>query len=296
MNQSKAFLISALLGAAGMFLVYLHTSESEEKVKGRFGTEIVVVVANRDINELEELQTSMLTTKTIPKSFAQPGSDPDPRTFEGSTAAAPIKEGEQVLLTKVLLKGAATGIANQVAIHRRAMSIQVNDVTGVTRLLRPGDRVDIIAKIQFKGTEGNEYEVKTIMQNVNVLAVGEMVQNNIPAAFERDPISGNRKALNLRGSRSFNTVTVEVVPQDAQKLIFVIEEGSNLYLTLRNPVDQIIAPVSTVTVDDVLGRSSKRGLEIPTPRAPAAAATPAPKRTSSAPPPAFLEGGIPIAD
>jgi pilus assembly protein CpaB len=295
MNQSKAFLISAIAGLAGAFLVYLYVSDSAEKLKGRFGTEVVVVVAKRDINEMEELQTSMLTTKTIPKSFAQPGSDSDPRTFEGSVASAPIKDGEQVLLTKVLLKGAATGIANQVAIHRRALSIPVNDITGVTKLLKPGDRVDIIARVQYKGAEGMENEVKTIMQNVTVLAAGELVQNNIPAIFERDPISGNRRALNLRGSRAYGTVTVEVVPQDAQKLIFVIEDGTALYLTLRNPVDQIIAPVSTVTVDDVLGSNSKKNSELP--RAPAASVAPPPAPVRKAPPsPAFLEGGIPIAD
>jgi pilus assembly protein CpaB len=297
MNQSKAFMISAAAAIAAMFLVFFYISDETDRVKKGFGTEVVVVVANRDINELEEIQTNMLTTKTLPKSFVQPGSDPDPKTFEGSTAAAPIKAGEQVLLTKVLLKGAATGIASQVAIHRRALSIPVNDVTGVTRLLRPGDRVDIIAKVQYKGLEGMESEIKTVMQNVTVLAVGELVQNNIPAAFERDPISGNRKALNLRGSRAFNTVTVEVTPQDAQKVIFVVEEGANLFLTLRNPVDQIIAPVSTVTVDEVLGQNSRKSSRELNVRAPAAApvqAAPPPKR--AAPAPAFLEGGIPIAD
>jgi len=293
MNQSKAFLISVIAGAFGVLLVYLFLSEKTEELKGRFGTEVVVTVANRDINELDEIQTSMLTTKTIPKSFAQPGSDPDPRTFEGSAAAAPIKAGEQILLTKVLLKGAATGIANQVAIHRRALSISVSDVTGVTKLLRPGDRVDIIARVSVKGAEGLESQVKTIMQNVNVLAVGELVQNNIPAAFERDPISGNRRAINLRGSRAFGTVTVEVVPQDAQKLIYVVEDGSPLYLTLRNPVDQIIAPVSTVTVDDVLGAKRAPLIETPVPRGPAAVPPP-PRKPQLAP--AFLEGGIPIAD
>jgi pilus assembly protein CpaB len=298
MNQSKAFLVSFGAAAVAMLLVFFYINSEKQKIKAEYGSEVVVVVAKRNINEMQEIQADMLTTRTVPKSFQQPGSNGDPRTFEGSVASAPIKEGEQVLLTKVYLKGSDTGVASQVAIHHRAISVPVNDVTGVTRLLKPGDRVDLIANIQYPGDNGVASEVKTLLQNVHVLAVGEQVQNNIPAIFDTDPITGNRFAKNIRGTRTFNTVTIEVTPVDAQKIIYIVESGVSLFLTLRNPVDRLVASIPTVTVDEVLGDNSRKAaLEAAKNRLPAAVPPPRAQRPAAPPPPpAFKQGGVPLAN
>jgi len=297
MNQSKAFLISFAAAAVAMLLVFFYINLEKQKIKDEYGTEVVVVVASRDITELAEIKADMLTTKVVPKNFAQPGSNGDPRTFEGAVAAAPIREGEQVLLTKIYLKGTDTGIASQIAIHHRAISVPVNDVTGITKLLKPGDRIDLVANVQYQGDEGTLSEVKTMLQNVHVLAVGEQIQNNIPAIFEEDAVTGQRFAKNIRASRNYSTITIEVNPVDAQKVIYVIESGVQLYLTLRNPVDRLVASIPTMTVDEVLGENSRKAaLEAAKNRLPAVAPTRKVKAAPPPPPPAFKKGGLPIAN
>jgi len=281
-NQSRAFIVSLAFAGLAMLLVYFYVSQKEEAILAEFGSEVPVVVASRDINEMEQIQADMLKIAQVPKKFAQPGSHSDPKTFESSVAASPVRAGEQVLMTKVLLKGSETGLASQVSVLRRAVSISVSDLTGVTRLLRPGDRVDIIASINYRTPAGPEAEVKTVLQDVHVLAVGEMIQNNIPSAFEEDPIAGTKKAINLRGSRNFGTVTVEVTPQEAQSLVFL--GGADLFLTLRNPVDRVVNPLPTTTVDEVLGPNSKKAEMERRMRVPAA--LPAPVRAPPPPPPA----------
>jgi pilus assembly protein CpaB len=196
------------------------------------------------------------------------------------------------------LKGTDTGIASQIAIHHRAISVPVNDVTGITKLLKPGDRIDLVANIQYQGDDGVLSEVKTMLQNVHVLAVGEQIQNNIPAVFEEDPVTGQRFAKNIRASRNFSTVTIEVNPLDAQKIIYVMESGVQLYLTLRNPVDRLVSSIPTMTVDEVLGENSKKAaLEAAKNRVPAAPPpriiTPPPPPP---PPPGFKKGGLPFAN
>lgn len=296
MNQSKAFIVSFGAAALAMLLVFFYINSEKQKIKAEYGSTVMVVVAKEDINEMQEIKAEMLTTKPVPKNFQQPGSNGDPRTFEGSVASAPIKADEQVLLTKVYLKGSDTGIASQVSIHHRGISIPVNDVTGVTRLLKPGDRVDIIANVQYPGENGVQSEIKTILQNVHVLAVGEQVQNNIPAVFDTDPVTGGRFAKNIRGSRTFNTVTIEVTPVDAQKVIYIVESGVGLFLTLRNPVDRQVASIPTLTVDEVLGENSRKAaLEAAKNRIPAATAPKTVKPAAPPPPPAFKQGGIPFA-
>jgi pilus assembly protein CpaB len=291
-NQSKAFLTSLVFAALAMLLVYFYVSEQESGLKAEFGTDVPVVVAAQDINEFEQIESGMLTTVLVPKKFAQPGSNPDPKTFEGSVASAPFRKGEQVLTTKVLLKGAETGLASQVAISYRALSIPVNDVTGVTRLLKPGDRIDIIANVPYQGTNGQETEVKTLLQNVHVLAVGELIQNNIPSVFETDPLTGNRIAKNIRGSRSYSTVTVEVTPIDAQALIYVVQSGTDMFLTLRNPVDRVVASIPTTTVDEVLGPNSKKAARAREEemRRRALAAPPPPRVSVKPPAPSWFKG------
>lgn len=297
MNQSKAFLVSFAAAAVAMLLVFFYINIEKKKIKDLYGTEVVVTVAKVKINELQEIKAEMLTTKVLPKNFVQPGSHGDPRAFEGMVAIAGIEVGEQVLLTKVYAKGAETGIASQIAIHHRAISVPVNDVTGITKLLKPGDRIDLVANVAYQGEGGNLSEVKTMLQNVHVLAVGEQIQNNIPAVFEEDPVTGQRFAKNIRGLRNYGTVTIEVNPSDAQKIIYVIETGAPIYLTLRNPVDRLVASIPTLTVDEVLGENSRKAaLEAAKNRLPAAlpqrkAATPPPP-----PPPAFQKGGLPIAN
>lgn len=296
MNQSKAFLISFGAAAVAMLLVFVYINNVKDEIKKVYGTEVVVVVADQDINELEEIKAGMLTTKIVPKSFAQPNSHGDIKAFEGSVAAAPIRAGEQVLLTKVLLKGSHTGISSQVAIHHRALSISVNDVTGVTRLLQPGDRIDLIANVQYRGDDGVLAEVKTVLQNVHVLAVGQQIQNNIPEAFETDPVSGQRTAINLRGDRGFSTITIEVTPLDAQRVVFITEAGASLFVTLRNPVDRLVASVPTTTVDEVLGENSRKAaLEAAKRRKPAARQAPVKTRPKKVGP-VFGQGGVPFAN
>jgi len=241
-----------------MALVFLWASDKEAQIDKKHGVDVAVVVAKRNINEFEQIRKEMLTVKLIPKKFVQPGSQKRPKDLEGTIANSPIKKGEQVLSTKVLLKGAKTGLASQVAISHRAFSVPVNDVTGVTRLLQPGDRVDIISAIPYQSETGQEAEVKTVLQNVHVLAVGEIIQNNIPQALQKDPVTGKSKAINLRGKRNYGTITIEINPEEAQMLIFVMEAGAQMFLTLRNPVDRTIVSVPTTTVDEVLGPNSKK--------------------------------------
>ena len=294
MNQSKAFLTSLICAGGGFLLVWFYVSDKESSIKSEFGNEVPVVVAARDINEFEQFQDNMLRTITMPKKFAHESYIKDIKdlTTSGAVAAAPFRTGEPVSITKVLLKGAETGLASQIAIAHRGVSIPVSDVTGVTKLLKPGDRVDVVSNVAYQGPNGQESEVKTLLQNVHVLAVGEVIQNQIPSVFEDDPLTGSKRAVNLRGSRAFSTVTLEVTPTEAQSLIFVVQSGTEMYLTLRNPIDRVVASIPTTTVDEVLGPTSKKAQ-----KARPVYVAPPPRAVAPAPPPGnpWSQGGSSFA-
>jgi len=76
-----------------------------------------------------------------------------------------------------------TGLAPQVTPGKRALAISVGETTGVSKLVKPGDRVDLIAVIGPK--DGRV--AKTILQDIVVLATGRAVSGNIARQLENDP-------------------------------------------------------------------------------------------------------------
>ncbi len=251
-------------------MVFMYVSDREEQLTKQYGDLVPVVVASKNILEFEEIRRDMLKVAVVPKKFVQPGAHIpskngdawDLATFEGSVASAPIQADEQVLGTKVLLKGADTGLASQVAVTYRALSLPISELTGVGKLIKPGDRVDLISNVFYQTEKGQESEVKTILQNVNILAVGEQIQNVIPTAYEDDAFTGGRIYKNKRNDRTFSFVTVEVSPSDAQLLVYMLGNGGGeIYYTLRNPIDRVVANIPSTTVEDVLGPDSKRALK-----------------------------------
>jgi len=260
LDQSKAFLWSFVLALVAMGLVYLWVSDREQELKQVFGADQKIIVAARNINSFEEIAEDSFKFVTMPKKFIQPGAQKSKDAIIGLVANSPISKGEQILNNKLISKGAETGLASQVAVSRRAFSVPVSDVTGVTKLLIPGDRVDIISAIPYQTEEGQRSEVKTVMQNVHVLATGQNIQNQIPQIMKTDPVTKRVNAIDLRGG-NYNTVTIEVRPQDAQSLIYVLQAGAELFMTLRNPVDRSVSEVATSDVDDVLGPESKKAVE-----------------------------------
>lgn len=258
MNQSRAFFISLAFAFVGMGLVAFYISEQEKRLTESHGVPTTVVVAKVNINEMQQLDSTMLDVRTVPGTYGQPGVVKDPKDIEGMVALVPIREGEQIVVTKLAPKGAQTGLAPQVAANKRAMSIQVSDDTGVSKLIKPGDYVDIVGSVSYPGPDGARFtELKTFLQNIRILATGEMVTNNLPQIYETDPLTQKKVAVSGRADQNFSTITVEVTPDQAQVLILA-QEGSKLYLTLRNPVDRVETQVGSTTIDELLGPDSKR--------------------------------------
>ncbi|MEZ4814693.1 MAG: Flp pilus assembly protein CpaB [Bdellovibrionota bacterium] len=260
MNQSRAFFISLAFAFVGMLLVAFYISEEEKRLLETHGKPAMVVVANKNINEMQSLDSTMFDMKSIPATYSQPGAITDPKDLEGMVALVPIREGEQIVVTKLAPKGAQTGLAPQVAANKRAMAIMVSDDNGVGKLIKPGDYVDVIAGIVYPGPDGApQKELKTILQNIRILATGEIVTNNIPQIFETDPLTQKKVAVSGRGDQNFSNITVEVTPEQAQILIYAQDvQSGRLYLTLRNPVDRVETQVGSTTIDEVLGPDSKR--------------------------------------
>lgn len=256
--NNRAFTISFIVAVLAVSMVYSYVSSTEEAYRQQYGAEKAVVVAKRDIKELDILDDTNLAVKSVPASFVQPGTSATPREFAGALAIAPINKDEQVTRTKVTQLGARTGLARQVAMGKRAVTVRVTDEAAIAKLVKPGDRVDVLANVDPSGS-GNKtlLEIRTILQDVMVLATGKYVTNTVPAILETDPFSkGEKNKVKLSEYTQFPNVTLEVDPYQAQMLVYAEKNLGGVYLVLRNNDDNMKEELPKVRMQELMGRDT----------------------------------------
>ncbi len=196
---------------------------------------VQVVVATRDIPFGQTVDAIKLTTIPWPKSALPPGGFADLAALlpgsgaEPRRAKAAILAGEIVLASKVSNFGDKVTIVQSLGPNTRAIAIKVEAETSVGGFVTPGDRVDVIL------TQGKGEGLKsvTIIQNARVIGVDQQTDeaDDAPAVAR--------------------TVTLEVSPEDSQKLALAQKAGT-LSLTLRTLEDQAEAPLESISLRDVL--------------------------------------------
>jgi len=274
--NNRAFTISFVVAFFAVFMVYSYVSSTEEQYKQKFGEEVIAVIAKTDIKELDTLDENNLEEISIPKTFSQAGKEAKISQFSGTLALGAIKKGEQITPTRVTMTGARTGLARKVTVNKRAVTIRINDEAGVSKLLKPGDRVDILGYMDIDGGNKRLVEVKTIFQDITILATGRFVTNTIPAILEKDPQRPDSKQkVNLSEYANYANVTLEVTPEQAQMLVLMEKAFNGVWLTLRNNDDTNKLEIQSSRVQNIIG---ERGAPNMAPQAGSGPPPPSPPR------------------
>ncbi|MEX0798897.1 MAG: Flp pilus assembly protein CpaB [Bacteriovoracaceae bacterium] len=253
--NSRAFTMSILIAGIAMLMVYSYIADVESGFKQQYGSEVPVLVAKTDIKELELIDDRKVTLINVPQKFKMPGAFKSPEEVYNTIAAVPIKEGEQITKPRVTWPGDRTGLSRQISVGKRGFSIQVSEEQAVSRLIKPGDRVDVLTLVDYAGGRKEMLKVKTVLQDVYVLATGKYVTKEIPMVGYK--VDKEIKTMNLNTYTNFNTVTLELSPYEVQKLIFLVSGGGNgVYLSLRNNDDKTIERISGTRLFDVLGEDA----------------------------------------
>jgi pilus assembly protein CpaB len=255
-NDTRNLMISIMAGVFATFLLYSYSQEKKAEYDKKFGTTKRVVVAKEDIQEMQNIYDTMLETVELPSQFIQPGAITIPEEAIGNVAAIPIKKGQAITKNSLLTPGPDTGIALQVAPSMRAVTIAVDDVRGVAKLIRPGDRVDIMVALDIGKGVSARREISTLLQDIPVLATGVSIVNNIPRVIEADATGKNLTQIALTGDTKYSNITVEVSPKDAQDLHYInATSPGNIYFSLRNPNDRTKQPrMPSSSSESVSGR------------------------------------------
>lgn len=230
MSKGGKVMIAVLLGIFAAIFGMLYLMNQREQILG--GSQVVrVYVATDDIRANTPLTRELVVVRPVPKSFLQPGSItvsdvPDPTKISGVTIV-PIREGEQILRTK-LYEGAPPPLSSEIRAKNMvavgiAMSALEHSVHG---LVRPGDRVDVLASFKFEKSKDEDFtEIRPLFQNIEVLAVNERSAGN------QKPIT-DKPTTDQPVDKVAKTVTLALEPVAAQQVILAQQLG-DIWLLLR---------------------------------------------------------------
>jgi len=254
--NTRAFTLALIIAGLAVFMVYTYIEDEKSALFSKYGTDVTVAIASRDINELELLDDKKVTLITVPKSFAAPGHFNDKKSIENKMATVPIMKGEQITKPRVTNPGAKTGLSGQVSRGRRALAIQITERQAVSKLIKPGDRVDILAPVDITNGRKDMQKTSTVLQDILVLSTGKSITNSLPIYGIKTP--REIKKMNAQVFSRFNTVTLELTPYQAQKLIWLIAySGVRPWLSLRNNSDKDIVRIKSTDIFDVIDEDER---------------------------------------
>lgn len=285
-----AGVVSILLG----LMVYFAMSGDDEKAAEKPQTNLVqVVAAKQDIPERTVVKEDMLKVVEVPSELVPEGAFRDVADAVDHPTSTAIQQGDIMTSRKVYVDIRMAGFTGIIPPDCRAVTIPINDVTGVSGFAHPGDYVDIMI---ISGTKENGINGRIILQDVLLLGINRTADLPNTPTGDSSKKDGDKKddasAQNVgnvntkASSDTMATATVALKPADALKLAAASQEGT-LYLVLRP-----FKPRDMYTFDtDYAGVPQGNGQQTAAPSAPQSAPAPAPSAPQSAPSAPSYSGG-----
>lgn len=240
--NKKVLIIALALAALTAVLVYAYVS-SVKSVPQEIAY-VNVYVASRTIPANSAVTDSDIKIAKVPKDLLNPKAVMDKSQIVGKRLKDSIIQGEEIVADR-LADESKVSLSFRMPAGKRALSIEVDEQTAVSGLLRPGDFVDIVAS--FEKEEAENGSTKTIYPRITSI----LLQNAEVLALGQDQAIADEKLKELP-----KTVTLAVDPQDVEKVIYASEYGV-LRLVLRSAEDKgTVKTQGAIRQDVVPGKGS----------------------------------------
>lgn len=235
MNTKLALVLAITLGFIAA--IGVHMWIKTEKIRQLDEAEPLSILSTRQkVKRGTVLKEKNCRAILIPKNFVTRGMIPynERYRFYDKTANRDLDPGRPIFedfLTNVKDRSSLARIAVQEG--RRAVTIRVDNVSGVAGLIRPGDYVDVVltggrdANMNSQTRRVHDSKSYYLVQAARVLAIDNQIVKADESRFDR---------------RMYRTVTVELKPDDALRLINAQNNrtGIRLQLMLRNPAETAV--------------------------------------------------------
>lgn len=258
MKKIVIFALIAALCAGALLYFYLGNLEAQKHVEVQYDT---VVAAAVDIPAYTQITGDMLTLQQIPQGYAHPLAARTIEEVVGLVTVSDIVAGEQVLPSKLKEFGQTdSGLAYVVPEGMRAVTVSVDEVSGVAGFLKRGDYVDVISytstsfdmkaaaaqaqtgadQTASEAPQGGTSQSTTVIaaQNVLIAAIGTSLSTGTNAGGDAAPVG-------------YNSVTLILTPEDAMRVVQGSRSGA-LVLILRASGDHAANTQNPVINDSLL--------------------------------------------
>ncbi|MFN2533395.1 MAG: Flp pilus assembly protein CpaB [Pyrinomonadaceae bacterium] len=220
--RNKRFLI-VLVGALIFGILaavsvsrYLSSAQAYTKNLSR------VAVAKVAIPVGTKIIAEQVTVVQFSKESTPDGTFESPEKLVGRVAVTNIGPREPITESRLAPEGTAAGLSAVIPEGYRAMTVKVDDAAGISGFIMPGTLVDVVVVIDPREGSGMQDPIsKIVLQNIKVLANGQNID----------------KPKDEREANSVKAVTLQVTPEQAEKLALATNEGK-LQLVMRNSIDQ----------------------------------------------------------
>ena len=183
-----------------------------------------VVVAKSDIVTRAVLTADMLTRKAYPKSIVPAGAVANEADAVGQTTLSAIPAGAAVVRSQLVAANGRSGASLTLEKGRVLVAFPTVDPLTLAGLVRPGDRVDILATVSTGGGEAAR-KTQTTVQNLEVVDV----------------------LLSGREGQKVASLTFVVEHQVALVLKYLRDSQATIDIAVRSRTE--IDPASTTSVD-----------------------------------------------
>jgi pilus assembly protein CpaB len=242
------FIVPIALAASALATFGLYRAVSRQKAEASqpkiaFRS---VVVAGLVLPVGKKLDASDLKTGEWPENIVPAGCFSDMSELMERVVRVEMQPGEAVLETKLAPKGSEGGFSSIIPPGMRALTVSVNNSSGVSGFILPDARVDVLVTVSAPARK-EESTTKIILEDIKVLAVDQTFERK-----EDDPVL-------------VQTVTLLVTPDDAEKLVLASTEGK-LQLSLRNNSDRSSRTTAGVQLRELISKSGTTAGMAVTPR------------------------------
>ena len=213
--------LAVLCGALAVWLTsqWLQAQAAEGQLAAKDAipmTQIVIAAQDLEIGTL--LGADNLKLADWPQSNVPKGAFDNIEAVAGRIAVTRLPAGGPLQAAELAEPGSGAGLVALIPPGRRAMSIKVDEVSGVAGFILPNTYVDVISVNNKSNRETRE--AQTILKKIKVLAIAQ----------ETTTDKGKAKIV--------KSVTLELLPKEAETLALHSILGS-IHLILRNPLEKL---------------------------------------------------------
>ena len=248
---SKNWLLLAVAIGLGVLAFYLSNTAISNRMKQMEADykaskeTMAVVVAAKNLAPGDIIDNNSASIREFPKEFLHESAltAAEFERIDGEALLVGVRAGEPLLPVYTVTRGGAYFSGN-VKEGRRALTIEVDELSSIAGMVRPGDRIDLIMTAKppqdLRSPNSGQAESYTfpLISGVEVLATGRAQRGT----------GGNIE--------SYSTVTLNVTPQEANSII-AAKTSAQVTAVLRSPKDSNPNPSVATSVTDVVAEVAR---------------------------------------